>query len=274
MGIAYLDDILIASASKEDHVAHLQEVCARLTANSIVINPAKCVLGAASLELLGYHVDKHGIRPLEEKVEVVRQFLQPWMQQKLRQFLELVNFYHWFIRGCARIVYPLNAILSVPSKSDRCIVWTPDTEVAFLQIKDALAEATLLVHPQVDAPTGLFTDASDLAVGAILQQWIGSVWSPLAYFSCKLKPAETRYNMFDCALLVVYLAIKHFRHLVEDRSFFVVTDHKPLTFALAMGTKQHSPRQIRHLDFRLQFTTDIRYITCQGCQPSDLHNSY
>ena len=36
---AYLDDIFIASASKEDYLAHLQEVCARLTANSILINP-------------------------------------------------------------------------------------------------------------------------------------------------------------------------------------------------------------------------------------------
>ena len=107
--------------------------------------------------------------PLEEKVEVNRQFLQSQTQRKLRQFLELVNVYHWFIQGCARIVYPLNAMLSGPFKSDRRIVWAPNIEAAFLQIKDALAEATLLVHPQADAPTGLFTDASNLAVGAVLQ---------------------------------------------------------------------------------------------------------
>ena len=252
---AYIDDILIASTTKEEHLTHLREVCARLDANGIVINPNKCVLGADS-----YRVDRHGIRPLEEKVDAVRQFPQPTSLKKLRQFLGLVNFYHCFIPGCARILQPLNAMLTGPSKGDRCLVWTPDAEAAFIAIKEALADATLLVHLQADAPTCLITDASDVAVGAVLQQKINSVWSPIAFFSRKLQPAETRYSTFDRELLAVYLAIRHFRHFVEGRSFFVVTDHKPLTFALTNPSKQHSPRQIRHLDFVSQFTTDIRFL--------------
>ena len=68
---AYIDDILIASTTKEEHFTHLREVCARLDANGIVINPNKCVLGAESLEFLGHRVDRHSIRPLEEKVDTV-----------------------------------------------------------------------------------------------------------------------------------------------------------------------------------------------------------
>ena len=132
--------------------------------------------------------------------------------------------------------------------------------MAFTKIKDALADATLLVHPQPDAPTYLITDGSDVAVGAVLQQKINSVWSPIAYFSRKLKPAETRYSVFDRELLAVYLAVRHFRHFVDGRSFYIVTDHKPLTFALATQPKQHSPRQVCHLNYISQFTTDIRFI--------------
>ena len=106
----------------------------------------------------------------------------------------------------------------------------------------------------------LVTDASDTAVGAVLQQRIESVWSPLAYFSRKLKPAETKYSMFDRELLAIDLAIKHFQHFLEGRQFSVITDHKPLTFALASPSRHHSPRQIRHLDFISQFTSDIRFI--------------
>ena len=40
----------------------------------------------------------------------------------------------------------------------------------------------------------------------------------------------------------------------------MITDRKPLTFVFSIQTKQHSPRQIRHLDFISQFTTDIRHI--------------
>ena len=45
-----------------------------------------------------------------------------------------------------------------------------------------------------------------------------------------LSPAETRYSAFDCELLAVYATIRHFRHNLEGRDYFVNTDHKPLTY--------------------------------------------
>ena len=73
-------------------------------------------------------------------------------------------------------------------------------------------------------------------------------------------PAEIKYSTFDRELLAVYLAIKHFRHFIEGRQFKVFTDHKPLTFSLASHSNHYTPRQIRHLDYISQFTTDIQYI--------------
>ena len=103
------------------------------------------------------------------------------------------------------------------------------------------------------------SDASDNAVGAVLQQFINDQWCPVAFFSKKLKPAETKYSTFDRELLPVYLAIKRFRHFVEGRQFSITTDHKPLTFALFTKSSKLTPHQIRHLDYIAQFTTDIRY---------------
>ena len=45
-----------------------------------------------------------------------------------------------------------------------------------------------------------------------------------------MKPAEIRYNYYDCELLAMYLAIKCFQHFIEGRQFHMQTDHKPLTF--------------------------------------------
>ena len=84
-------------------------------------------------------------------------------------------------------------------------------------MKEALADATLLVYPKPDAPTCVMTDASDITVGAVLQQYINGTWHPIFFFS-KMKPAETRYSMFDRELLAVYLAIRHFRHSLKDAS--------------------------------------------------------
>ena len=52
------------------------------------------------------------------------------------------------------------------------------------------------------------TDASDHAVGAVLQQQVEGAWKPISYFSRKLTPSEQRYSTFDRELLAVYLAIK------------------------------------------------------------------
>ena len=123
-----------------------------------------------------------------------------------------------------------------------------------------MAKATLLVHPVPDAPLIIATDASDNAVGAVLQQWVGSTWQPLAFFSKKLQSAERKYNTFDQELLGIYLAIKHFQHFVEGRQFHIFNDHKPLTFLPSFRSNRHSPRQTRQLDYILQFTSDIRHV--------------
>lgn len=222
------------------------------------MNLAKCVLGVNLLDFLGHRVDRHGILPLE-KIDAVRHFPQPPSQSKLGQFLGLINFYHGFIPGCTFILQPLNALLAGSSKGDQRLVWTHHAEETFSKIKDVLTDATLLVHPQPEMPICLITDASDTTVGAVLQQRIDFVWSPLTYFSRKLIPAEIRYSTFHRDLLAVYLAFKHFRHFIEGGPFFIVTDPKRFTLALTRQSQHHSPHQIRH-DFVSQFTSDILFL--------------
>jgi cleavage and polyadenylation specificity factor subunit 1 len=118
----------------------------------------------------------------------------------------------------------------------------------------------MLSHPKLNAPISIMSDASDIAVGAVLQQFVEGTWHPISYFSRKLSPAETKYSTFDRELLAIFLAIKHFRHFIEGRDFHIWTDHKPLTFSFATNSNRYSPRQARQLDFISQFTTDIRHV--------------
>ena len=255
----YVDDILIASSSEEEHKEHLRKVFQRLSDYGILINPSKCLFGVSSLEFLGHHVSRHGIRPLGSKVDVIRQFPRPVTARKLREFIGLINFYHRFVPHCADILRPLNAMLA-RTRPHQQLIWTDETTTAFQEVKATLAQATLLNFPVPAAPTCIVTDASDTAVGAVLQQLVDDIWCPISYFSKKLKPSETRYSTFDRELLAMYLAIRHFRHFVEGREFHIRTDHKPLIYALDARPDRHSPRQIRHLDFIAQFTSDIRFV--------------
>ena len=93
----------------------------------------------------------------------------PTTQRKLRKFLGLVNFYHRFLPSCAQILHPVHDLLKTAPKGNNPFTWTNGSLTAFQDCKEALASASLLVHPQLDALTCILTDASDTAVGAILQ---------------------------------------------------------------------------------------------------------
>jgi hypothetical protein len=98
---------------------------------------------------------------------------------------------------------------------------------------------------------------------AVLQQRLQNVWQPLAFFSRKLCPAQHQYITYDTELLAIYEAVTYFRHMLEAQNFTILTDHKPLTFALRQKRDKCSPRKFNHLDFNSQFTTDIRHISGQ-----------
>ncbi len=140
--------------------------------------------------------------------------------------------------------------------------WSTELDEAFKATKSALAKATFLPHPLLDAEISITTDASAVAVGAVLQQrpLEGGQWEPIAYFSKKLRQPELKYSAFDRELLGLYLGIWHFRHYLEGRDFPAFTDHKPLTFVMAKVSEPWITRQARHLEYISQCTTDIRHV--------------
>ena len=103
---------------------------------------------------------------MEDKVHVIRNYRQPNTPKQLRQFLGVVNFYLRFIPSCAKILSPLHSLL--PSTKTKGDLQTPDALSSFTSIKNALANVTLLFYPVLNEPTSLMTDASDLAIGAVL----------------------------------------------------------------------------------------------------------
>ena len=102
----------------------------------------------------------------------------------------MVNFYHVFIPNAAEILKPLYGALSgKPRPKD--LSWTSKMDQAFNQAKQLLVNATLLHHPVPEATTALTTDASDTAIGAVLEQQVDGHWQPLAFLVVSLtKPKE------------------------------------------------------------------------------------
>lgn len=258
----YLDDFLVYSRDESQHEIHLQTLFTRMKEYGILVNTSKCVFGASEVTFLGYRISESGTKPLESKVEAIKEFPVPKTVKQLRRFLGMLNFYRRFLPQAAKIQAPLNALLAGGSlKASHPVDITGDTLVAFEQCKENLSNAALLSHPDCNAKLALVTDASDLAMGAVVQQLKDGEWQPLAFFSRKLSPCQQKYSPYDRELLAIYESIKYFRHMLEARHFVVYTDHKPITFAFHERKANCSPRQYRHLDYISQFTTDIRHIS-------------
>ncbi|XP_011699846.1 PREDICTED: uncharacterized protein LOC105457091 [Wasmannia auropunctata] len=161
----------------------------------------------------------------------------------------------------AAILAPLNGFLTGKKKKDKqAINWTTESEEAFRESKKRLAEATLLAHPLENAKLIIKTDASNNAMGAVLEQQQAGNWKPLGFFSKKLSETQQKYSTYDRELLAMYSALKFFRHMVEGQDVTILTDHKPLQYAFQQPLDKASERQRRQLSFISEITTEIIYV--------------
>lgn len=258
---AYVDDILVYSKDPQQHSEHLRLLFERLHQYGVVINPAKCVLGAAEVTFLGYRINAAGTHPPNDRIRALVEFPLPKTVQGVRRFLGMVNYYRRFLPDAAKYQAPLiDAVAATNSKGAKPFPWTPKLEQCFDDCKKSLANVTTLAHPNCEVPLGLFTDASSMHVGACLQQKVNDSWQPLAYFSKKLTEKQSQWPAYYRELLAVYESVQHFRHILEVQIATVFTDHKPLVYAFIQRRDKLPPTQLNQLTFISQFTTDIQYI--------------
>ena len=184
----YLDDLLVTSPDHQTYKKHLKILFKQLTEYGIIIGSDNCQFGTTELSILGHYVCPEGIKfpPLPTAVDAIVNFVKPEKQRALRRYLGMVNYYHRFIPHCEKLT-PLNSLLTEANEGQNKLSlrssfelhWTENVNVAFTKSKQILANATLLVHPQPSALLNITCDASDFAVGGVLQQCIDNVWQPL-----------------------------------------------------------------------------------------------
>lgn len=254
---AYVDDILVASVSHSEHLVHLRELFCRLQDYGLIVSKEKCVFGLEELDFLGHKVSKAGIEPLPDRVLSVSNYPVPTNIQEVQKLLGLVNYYHRFIPRCSSLVHPFRDLLTPKAVFE----WTSKHQEAFDHLKTTLAQRALLAFPRAELPLAITCDASDLGLGAVLEQRSSHGWEPLAFHSRVLSKAEVKYSAFDRELLAVKDAILHFRHFIEGCSFTVFTDHKPLTSAICSKGLAWSNRQSRHFSVISEYTTDIQHVS-------------
>jgi hypothetical protein len=99
-------------------------------------------------------------------------------------------------------------------------------------LKQALISEPILAMTLDNAPYCIETDASDVAVGAVLSQKQNSTWHPVVYMSKSHSPKQRNYNIYNKEFLAIILALKEWcQHLLgAEEPFEIWSDHKNLMY--------------------------------------------
>ena len=147
----------------------------------------------------------------------------------------LVGYYGRFIQNFAALAEPLCQMTT--KKAPEEVEWTPNAELAFESLKEALFSAPVLTNPNYTEPFILQTDASGKGLGAVLTQRTDGEEHPIGFISRKLTPAESRYSTIEKEALAIKWAISKFHYFLAGRHFFVETDHDPLRWLHVMSNQ-------------------------------------
>ncbi|KAJ4431151.1 hypothetical protein ANN_19746 [Periplaneta americana] len=235
----YVDDLMIAGETLEEHHTRLRSVFDLFRQYQVQIEPDKCEFLKEELKYLGHIITKEGISPDNDKVKVIQEFPTPKNAKDVKSFLGLAGYYRKCIVNFSEISKSLNDLL----KKGKSWQWSEEEEKSFQRLKRALSEAPVLQFPDFTKPFVLTTDASNVAIGAILSQGIIGKDKPIAYASRTLNGAELNYSTTDKELLAIIWACKHFRPYLLGTKFTLVTDHQPLKWM--MNVKDPGSRILR-----------------------------
>ena len=161
----YLDDILVFSRTVEEHLQHVRIALEKLRKAKLYARLHKCEFFKTRVEYLGFDVSAQGIAPSQDKVKAVVEWPKPGNVRDIRSFLGLAGFYRRFIRNFSQKARPLTDL----TKDKTPWKWESAEEKAFQELKESLVTAPVLRMPDFEKPFVLTTDASAVAIGAILE---------------------------------------------------------------------------------------------------------
>jgi len=268
--IVFMDDILVYSATPEQHVADVAAVLDLLTKAGLCCKPSKCRVLQQEVKFLGFIVSGQGVAVDPAKKAAIREWPVPTEQRHVRQFLGMANFYRRFIRRFSHLAKPLNDLLKTGSGGQSrssskaagraAVPWGPEQQCAFDTIKEALCSPPVLAMYDPDLPCVVTTDASEYAVGGVLEQVTAEGNQPVAYASRSLNPAEQNYTVTERENLALVYCLQEWQHMLEGHPHPVqcLTDHEALLSLLSKPVL--SRREARWIGELAGFQLQISHI--------------
>lgn len=254
----YVDDLLIFSDNIEKHFIHLNIIFNKLRDAGFTIKLRKSQFFRETVLFLGHIISSKGISMDTNRISAIEKFCVPRNLKELRGFLGLVNYEQRFCQNYADLTIPLLKLLKKGVKWN----WGVEQQEAFIAIKQAFLQTTLLVHPNLEDTFFVQCDSSNYGVGGCLYQIDAKSGEKgiIAFTSRTLKGSELNYTVSEKETVAIVHCLRQWRTFVLGRRLVVITDHKSLTFLLK--SKLHNARLARWALFLQEF--DFEILHCSG----------
>jgi hypothetical protein len=205
--VVYLDDVIVFSKNKKDHLSHLKVVLERYRKFGISLNPKKLVFAVEQGKLLGFIVSKYGMIIDPERTQAIAKLSPPSSKKSMQSFLGKINFVRRFVPSFSKMVRPLQNLI----KKDVLYHWGPKESQAFDSIRKTIVEAPSLISPDFSQDFMLYTFAFDQSYVAVLtQKNVESNEILIAFMSSSFQGAKLNYPTIDQQAYVIFKAMKHF----------------------------------------------------------------
>jgi len=263
--LVFLDDILVFSRSKAEHVAHVEEVLIRLRKQKLYAKLSKCEFMKKEVEFLGHRIGAAGLSVSQDKVAAVRAWPVCENVHDVRSFTGFTGFYRKFIKDYSLLALPLTEL----TKEKNAWVWGTEQQHSFEALKEALCTAPVLLIPNPALPYTLNCDACKYAVGGTLQQDHGNGLQPVAYLSRKLKAAELNWDTREKEFFALVECCRHWRHyLHNEHPFKLLTDHDSLKYHKTMpnisGKIARWIEKMSEHDYTIDFIPGVKNIVADA----------
>jgi hypothetical protein len=220
--MVFLDDILIYSSSMDAHLQHIRLVLDKLREHQFYLKKKKCSFMKSELKYLGHVISREGVSTDPSKTEVMLNWPQPRYVTELRGFLGLTGYYIRFVKNYGLLAKPLTRLL----QKQQGFAWSEEAQVAFENLKQAMASTPVLALLRFDLPFTVEIDASDIGLGAVLMQQ----GRPIAFISKALGEKNKHLSIYEKEFLALILTVDRWRQYLHRGAFVIKADHKSLTY--------------------------------------------
>jgi hypothetical protein len=222
--LAYVDDIVVKSVQRKDHISDLAETFVNMRAANLKLNPEKCVFGIHKGKVLGCLVSTKGIEANPDKIRALVEMQDPVLVKDVQKLTGRVAALNRFIPKAAERSLPLFQVL----RSAKNFQWSEPQKRAFQELKDYLSNMTKLCPPEPKSSLLLYVSASSSAVSAVLVQEKeeeGKLKQIPVYFASEaLSGSKIFYSELEKIAYAVIMAARKLRLYFEGHRIRVITN--------------------------------------------------